>query len=300
MTLHHIVRALGGDLYQGGMRANVPAPGHSAQDRSVSLLLTEGRLVVHNFGGGDWRCVRDALRIAGFIDDSGQLTGVGHSAANFVPPDPGLRRAAAARLWAGGVGLGSGTLARRYLALRGVEGGTGLLNLRHHPEAPTSVYRQDPHRRPALMARISDDADRLTAVELTYLDPNGRRATQLRLSRKTVGQVPAGAAVRLAPAAPRMLVGEGVVTTLAAMGRFDLPGWALRSADNLAAWTPPDDVRQVLIAADNGPVGLRAAARLRARLLDAGLSATVRAPHPTFGDWGDAVLARVGRKEEGR
>lgn len=299
MTLHHIVRALGGDLYQGGLRANVPAPGHSAEDRSVSLLLTKGRLVVHSFGGADWRCVRDALRIAGFIDDRGHLTGVGQSSANRVAPDRRLRHAAAARLWAGGIELGSGTLAGRYLALRGVDGGTGSLNLRHHPEAPVSVYRPGSHHRPALMARISDDADRLTAVELTYLDLNGRRATRLRLSRKTVGQVPAGSAVRLAPDAPRMLVGEGVITTLAAMRRFDLPGWALRSADNLAAWTPPDAVRHVLIAADNGPVGLGAAARLRARLLDAGLSATVRAPAPAFGDWSDAVLAEDGSEKEG-
>jgi len=298
MTLHRLAAALGGDLYAGGYRASIPAPGHSTGDRSVSLLLTEGRVVIHSFGGADWRIVRDGLRDQGFIDQEGRLTGVGRSAGTGVRPDAGLRQAAAAQLWDDGVGLSAGTLARRYLDLRGVPEGAGSINLRHHPDAPMSVYGPGPHHRPALMARISDDADRLTAVELTYLDPNGRRATRLRLSRKTVGRIPAGAAVRLAPGAPRMLVGEGVVTTLAAMRCFDLPGWALRSASNLAAWTPPDDVRHVLIAADNGSVGLGAAARLRGRLLDAGVSATVRAPDPAFDDWSDAVLAGAVEKAE--
>ena len=39
MSLRTIVQALGGELYDGGRRANIPAPGHSAADRSVSLLL---------------------------------------------------------------------------------------------------------------------------------------------------------------------------------------------------------------------------------------------------------------------
>ena len=39
MSLKPIVQALGGDLYDRGLRANIPAPGHSAADRSVSLLL---------------------------------------------------------------------------------------------------------------------------------------------------------------------------------------------------------------------------------------------------------------------
>ena len=59
MTLHAIVAALGGDLYQGGLRANVPAPGHSADDRSVSLLHADGRVIIHGFGAADWREVRD-------------------------------------------------------------------------------------------------------------------------------------------------------------------------------------------------------------------------------------------------
>lgn len=75
MTLHAIVAALGGDLYQNGRRANVPGPGHSRRDRSVSLLLAEGRVVVHGFGGADWRVVRDDLCKRGLIDPRGPAGG---------------------------------------------------------------------------------------------------------------------------------------------------------------------------------------------------------------------------------
>ena len=70
MTLRSIVQALGGDLYDGGRRANIPAPGHSAEDRSVSLLLQDDRVVVHTFGDGDWRAVLDFLREQQLIDAS--------------------------------------------------------------------------------------------------------------------------------------------------------------------------------------------------------------------------------------
>ena len=68
MSLSHIVKALGGELYDGGRRANIPAPGHSSADRSVSLLLEDDRVVVHTFGDGDWKAVLDHLRDNRLID----------------------------------------------------------------------------------------------------------------------------------------------------------------------------------------------------------------------------------------
>lgn len=68
-------------------------------------------------------------------------------------------------------------------------------------------------------------------MELAYLEPTGRLALGLRLVRKTVGQVPPGPTVRLFPAAGQMLVGAEVATTLSAIDRSDLPGWALMAAN---------------------------------------------------------------------
>lgn len=299
MSLRPIVAALGGDLYANGARANVPAPGHSAADRSVSLLVVDQRIVIHGFGGADWRIAREDLRRRGLIDAAGRVIG----ASSVCPPEPRpdrlTRQGAALRLWAGHRPLDGTTTADRHLKRRTVRPEAGFDNLGQHPRAPTSVYRPGGSRRPALIARISDEADQLTGVELTYLHPNGRRATELRVSRKTVGRVPPGAAVRLWPAAPEMLAAEGVITTLSAVERFQLPGWALLAANNLARWTPPSCVRRVLIAADRGVVGQDRAWRLHRRLIDLGLRAEVVWPAAPFDDWNAVAMAQA-KAERGR
>lgn len=300
MTLHAIVAALGGELYAGGSRASIPAPGHSTDDRSVSLLLANDRVIIHGFGAADWRTARDDLRTRGFIDDAGRLTGGGRGRPTSPRPDRRLRVETAARLWAGATACAFEGPAGLHLRRRAVVAGAGASNLRLNPAAPVSVYVAGGRTHPALIARISGADDCLTAVEVTYLEPNGLLPTGLRLARKTVGQVPPGAAVRLSPAAEDMLVGEGVVTTLSAMDRFGLPGWALMAANNLAAWRPPAFVRRVLIAADRGQVGEAAAMRLRHRLVLDGLDVEVSWPEPPFGDWNEvAVEAASQRRREG-
>ncbi|CAN5287669.1 hypothetical protein BH10PSE1_BH10PSE1_25020 [soil metagenome] len=298
MTLHAIVSPLSVDLDAGGSRASIPAPGHSADDRSVSLMLADDRVIIHGFGGADWQTARDDLRTRGFIDDAGRVTGGGRGRAFLPRPDLRLRVETASRLWAATTERPPHGPASRYLLRRAVLDGAAVSNLRLHPAAPLSVYRTGGRKRPALIARISDADDRLTAVELTYLEANGLPAIGLRLVRKTVGQVPSGAAVRLSTAAEEMLVGEGVVTTLSAMDRFGLPGWALMAANNLAAWTPPEGVRRILIAADRGRVGEGAAARLRHRLGRDGLEVDVCCPEPPYGDWNEVAVAAAAQRKE--
>ena len=187
MTLNKIVAALGGDLYAGGSRANIPAPGHSAKDRSVSLWLSDGRVVVHSFGGADWRDVRADLCARGFIDDAGRPTGGGRGGGSIPRPDLRVRLETAARLWAGTLPLRLADPAGRHLNHRAIRSGGAAQNIGFCPRTPVSVYREGGPARPALLARISDADDRLTAVEITYLDPSGCLATGLRLVRKTVG-----------------------------------------------------------------------------------------------------------------
>ncbi len=107
MTLHAIAAALGGDLYAGGSRASIPAPGHSAADRSVSLWLTDGRVVIHGFGDVDWRAARDDLYARGFVDDAGRLTGGGCGRPSIPRPDRRLRLETALGLWNGTTGPAS-------------------------------------------------------------------------------------------------------------------------------------------------------------------------------------------------
>lgn len=300
-SLAALARALGGDVYAGGRRALLPAPGHSAADRSISLWLTDSRVVAHGFGGEDWRAALDALRADGWIDAENRLLAGG---ARPLPdrsrrPDPtrAVRVAAAQRLWAGGSPITPGSAAALHLARRNVDlsRATGDA-LRAHAAAPAAVYRGDGPFRPALLAAVRSDRRRLTAVEITYLDAAGRRSSTARPPRKVVGVLPGGCAVRLARPAPEMLVGEGVFTTLSAMRRFALPGWALLSAVNLRRWRAPAGVRRVVIAGDRGRAGEQAAGQLEAALRARGVSAEVVLPPVGVGDWNDLDQAEGGRK----
>jgi hypothetical protein len=286
---------LGGDLYDRGRRANIPAPGHSPADRSVSLLLRGDRVVVHTFGDGDWRGVLDHLRALGLIDAGNapvSLAGAAQARAAAEAPTARERRAAALRLWEAGRPLGR-SLAARHCRVRGITGDLpGTTALRFGPQTPVSAYRAGGSTRPALLAGIQAADGSYTAVEVTYLAPNGRRTQNLRLSRKTIGVVPAGCAVRLDPAAEDMLVGEGVFTTRSAGEWFGLPGWALMSTRNLRAWLPPAGVRSLLIAADRGRDGEASAERLRGRVVATGVAAVVALPPEPFGDWNEWSMAQ--------
>jgi hypothetical protein len=91
----------------------------------------------------------------------------------------------------------------------------------------------------------------------------------------------------LSTAAAEMVVGEGLFTTLSAMRRFALPGWALLSTSNLRRWTPPSGVERLLIAGDRGPDGERSALALCSASRARGVCAEIALPPVGFGDWND-------------
>lgn len=297
MTLRAIVSALGGDLYANGSRASIPAPGHSQDDRSVSLLLENGRLIIHSFGAR-WQDVLDDLRRRRLVG----ATASSDANVGGVParPDAFARRARARALWNEGVLTGPAGLVARHLRIRAITWSSSLGDLLEHPAAPLSIYRDCGRTVRAMMAAVREPGGDLTAVELTYLAANGRRASTLKTSRKTVGVAPPGSAVRLAPIAPAMVVAEGVATTLSAMARFDLPGWALLSANNLSRWRPPSGVDRVLIAADRGAAGEGAALALEAGLGALGIDATIVLPPLPWTDWNEVGQAAASGREEGR
>lgn len=290
MSLRAIVAAVGGDLYAGGRRANVPAPGHSARDRSVSLLLSNGRVIAHGFGGADWRAALDDLRDRGLIDASARPTGPCGVAAETPPLPSAVRLAAVRDLWETARPVRVGSPAARHGRRRHIARPLGSIgSLRAHAAAPLSVYRPGRASRPALLAAITGADGVLAGLEIVYLAPNGRLATEFKLPRKTVGRLPAGCAVRLDPAGESLLVAEGVFTALSAGERFGLPAWALLSTSNLRRWFAPPGVRRVLIAADRGADGEASARRLARRLSGVGLDVAIRLPPQPHGDWNEAA-----------
>ena len=296
MSLRHIVSVLGGDLYDGGARANVPYPGHSRADRSLSLLHSGDRILVTCFGDGHWKEALDHLRDQGLIDAENRPTGSGVAGVNrplpVIASNP-EKIVAALRIWEGGRAI-AGTLAAAHIRLRHIgRAPPGPETARFNLETPLRAYRSADRgtTRPALLLAIRDRGGDLAGLEVTYLRAGGYRDDQLRLPRKHIGAVPASSAVRIDPAAPEMLVAEGFFTALSASERFGLPAWALLSTRNMRAWIAPESVTSVLIAGDSGLDGRRSAGVLATRLEVRGLKVRVEFPDAPHGDWNDVASA---------
>lgn len=286
MSLVDIVKSLGGEL-QGPRRASIPGPRHGPADRSVSLLVApNGRLIVHSFGRSDWREVLDDLRARRFIDADNRLCGAGVWQGYNAPVRLDVDKIAAARaLWAKGVGV-EGALSERYIRGRAVSRPLpGVDALRHVSDAPLKAYDGEGPFFPALLAAVRDPAGAVTAIEITYLDAEGRRHRRLKTPKKIIGVIPQGSAVRLDPAGPALLVGEGVFSALSASVRFELPAWALLSTSRMITWDPPKDVEAVTVAGDNGRGGRRAGRILTERLQDRGVRPTLVFPDARFDDF---------------
>lgn len=110
---------------------------------------------------------------------------------------------------------------------------------------------------PAMLGAIQNRAGRVTGVHRTYLDPDRpAKASDLpiidgkRLGAKKMAGRAWGGAIRLAAAAPRLGLAEGIETALSVMQATGLPTWAAGSMGNLAACELPPVVRELLIFAD--------------------------------------------------
>lgn len=290
--LKRIVAACGGLLLDNGRRALIPGPNHSATDRSVSLMETDdGRILIKCFSPRDnWRDVRRALADRGLLDRADTATALQtRTSPQRIAAQPMRedRMARAQRLWEESRPL-KWTIAVRYLRARAINGVVlDSQALRFHPRM-TSL--DDRKRRPAFMAALRDATGDLLGVQVTLLTPHGSAKARVSTPRRVIGKL-LGGAVRLSEPDDELAIGEGVETMLSASAALGLPAWAALTADNLARFTPPAQVKRLVIARDNGAAGERAAAILIERLSSV-LRVETAAPTPEHSDWNDWASAR--------
>jgi hypothetical protein len=295
MSLIHIVKAIGGVLYSGGARALIPAPGHSRKDRSASLIIGKtGRVIAHSFGGSTPYEILDDLRSRGLIDRRGFLTHSLSAVDAFQGPTPSQKLQRVEDLWSEGRGL-IGTPSAIYLKQHRAIGRdlAKIQSLRHHINFPICAYNPDNRTQSALMSCIQSPDQKLTAIEVTYLDNDSKRDQRLRLSRKIIGSVPAGSYIQLDWPKDALLVGEGVMTTLSASEYFQLPAFAPLGVHNMRTFRPPNGVRSVLIAADRGRQGEGAAQILRSNLLSLGIRTEIALPPEPYQDFNEMAQAKL-------
>lgn len=291
--LHEIVRKLGGDLYDGGRRANIPGPNHRKHDRSVSLTMgRDNRVVAFCHGNGDdWRDVLKHLKDQDLITQDGKpkiagsVASAGAAKDYFTDAD---KAAAVSVQWSQGIPV-DGTLSDRYLREgRGVQRNIRQEALLHGALVSVSAYTPNKgYRLPALMARLERPDGTLCGLEIHYLDGRARLNERLTIPRKSIGNYVPGWRIRLDEDAEEMVIGTGLMTTLSASEYFGLPAQSLLSDKNMRHWRPKPNTRKLIIAADNDSGGIACAEELKEHLKPFDLHVRIELPPNGLNDFND-------------
>jgi len=229
-----IVSKLGG-VVTGRDTCNVPGPGHSPADRSISVRIDPTAalgLKIKTFSPkNNWEeCRAYVAAKLGIKIESGA----------YSQPLQLFLEAISAR----------GTLAEKYLALRQL-----ALPDRHeevlkfHPSCPFGKGT----RHPCMVALYRDiRTNEPKAVHRTALTPDAKK-----IDRKSLGPI-GGCAIKLTAdenVEQALTVGEGIETTLAGMVLNFRPAWALGSANTIAKFPVLPGIECLTILTDHDASG---------------------------------------------
>lgn len=242
MTAAEIAARLGLRRATGGWSGDCPACGYGG---GAFRLTQRGSAAL-------WACGacqdRDALTEA----VTGRRPAASRQPGTRTDPGADNKQDRALRLWGDALPI-EGSPAAQYLATRGlaVPDGEALRYL-------TDARHPTGGRAGCMIALAVDAAGRGVAIHRTYLAPGGVGKTAMDPPRATLAPI-GGAVVRLCRCRPGepLVIAEGIETALSAGVLEGAPAWAALSAGNMRAIPLPDDVREVIVAADNDPPGLR-------------------------------------------
>ena len=267
----------------GELRTTCPqcSPNRRNPGKSLSVNVREGIWYCHYCG---WR---------------GSLTHPG-SMPRLPPPGPRQRspddiqrrQLALERVWRQAHTVTPTDPVARYLQQRGLWQEPVPEVLRCHPRLP---YRHDDEHytyHPALIATVQDPHGAIATLHRIYLDNAGVKADVPTPKRMMpTPTTVTGAAVRLDSPHETIAVTEGIETGLAVRLTTQLPVWAALSAGNMTTIVIPDNVRMVVICADNDPggTGERAAKQLARRMLAEGRRVKILMPSMPGTDWADGM-----------
>jgi len=291
-----IAKALDGRREKRQWRCRCPVHG----GRSLALRDgRDGKLLVYCYAGCEWRDIFDWLRSRGLIGPANGFPSLEREEERYRREErearaevARLRRAIsrARDLYRRGVDP-HGTAVEIYLRSRGITGSIPpvLRFLEVCPHRNGRYY-------PAMVAPIVNVRGEQIAIHKTFLlcDGSGKADLPKNEQRETCGPMKGGG-IRLAHPCldTRLIVGEGIESTLSAMQMFGLPAWAAVCAGGIEALDLPAEIREVAIAADNDANGVGQCAGLtaHARWAADGRSVRIWLPPNVGNDFNDALLA---------
>lgn len=273
----------------GGKRVGdhyvISTPGHSARDRGTILFdRADGGVIVHSFNS-DWRETRDALGLG--RHEARSLTRAEQRRFAQEREKEAKRRlvaqlSRAAALWEAGVVIEPGCCVRNYLDSRGIPASTAALAV----SGGALRAHSDERSRFSMLALACAPDGRPRAVQMTKLrgDGGGKRGD---LPRITFGPSKNTAVRLLPPVSGELAICEGVETALAFYALHKTPAWAALGTANLEAFTPPNGLQRLYIAADGDEAGSTAAQGLFDRLRQRIRCTLAIAPRDK--DWADVL-----------
>ncbi len=155
---------------------------------------------------------------------------------------------------------------------------------------PSLIYPGSNISLPGLVAAVSGNDRKVTAIQRIFLRLDGKGKAGVRLPKMTRGPMGDGA-VRLAPAGEVLGLAEGLETALSASELHgNVPVWAALGS-RLDAVAVPDIVKHLIIYADNDEPGQRAAERAAAKRRAIGRRVEILSPANDLNDWNDVAQA---------
>jgi DNA polymerase I-like protein with 3'-5' exonuclease and polymerase domains len=179
----------------------------------------------------------------------------------------------------------AGTIAEQYLTeVRRIDVSVPPADLRFHPHCDFGIDKA-----PCLIALMRDAiSSEPTGIHRIRLSPDvfmGVKVQRRILGRRGV--------VKLWPAGPKLYVGEGIETVLAAASFGWRPAWSAVCAEGLTKLPVLPGVDRLVVLVDHDAPGEAAAAECSARWASAGRATIKRKPKIAGSDFNDVLIRRA-------
>jgi len=288
MNAQELTSALGGRWH--GSYGMCKCPSH--EDRTPSLKVSDGdtATLLKCFAGCESRAVIDSLKGRGLWPDHGEQSNFkpAHRPPQRRRDDDSAKRSEMARALWNRAQPARGTPVDAYLGSRALtaEIPPTIRYLAGAKHSATGLIL------PAMLAAVTRWPGRgILAVHRTYLRADGKGKAPVSSPKMALGPI-SGAAVRLAAATDTLGLAEGIETGLSAMQMYGDPVWAA-CGSNMAGVVIPDTVKHLVVYADNGKAGERAAKKAAETFYRTDRKVTVVRPLDGHGDFNDYLQAQA-------
>ncbi len=185
-----------------------------------------------------------------------------------------------------------GTIAEHYLRVRGIKLRRMPECLRFTDNAWIFSYENGWKRSgyPAMIAGVQDSIGRLTAIQTTYLLPDGSWKAPMKKAKLVTGPMVDGA-IRLGAASNVLCIAEGIETAMAGQQMFSLPVWAATGQARRKSILLPDVVQTVVLLTDNGGSDATTNQAIQSYRAQ-GREVIVEAPPDEFKDYADQLVGK--------